>query len=651
MNQPVILELTQKYFNERGSLSNDKQFAQISSKWKSLLKDKLKEEGIDEKDLSDVSLTQELLEKNLVADGSVDYYKVQLKALTSFEDFYRTAADLAQGIGASKVDTVGVGPTSGTNYVMISGQQRILDKNKKNTNKVIGLEEVFLGGSNQLIVPAFTKYGLQGPINILNKIYPSIGEVNINGEVNFSVLGELKNEFAAQKATAYLSEKEAHMVDIHFMNFIASKFPFFKYSQAEDIIGNTPKRLLDFKKSMDKFAPYKPFIDKLYVVEKNKYSPIRRIEFYSTGKTPIETQQLKYAWQRMLEDTNPAVKQLAQDLVKYTYFTNGYGFGPYSFANMVPVKFWTNEYQLANNIVDSVGRPFNEFLKNALWEKNLLGDSAPWKTRFINQFIRNNGDKEPFLMTVKEDVALKKEKEGTTAENINNVVTREAYSSKGGVVLTSKGYLVINESKNQHLIIDGRPVKYIKRYVQGKVKFYEHIETAYDKKNPADFDNRNYINTITYKPISSLGTPNFTLEYDFDNDIQNSILDKIKGTPNPIVAKQSMAATLAAEQDAIEAAMRAEIESGMLPAELGQTLGSITGSTAPTTVPASITPATTSKSRRAAMMDQEGTERFGLFQSLNWKDYQELGGKMPQSEFIALPLDEQERIIEQLKNC
>jgi len=651
MNQPVILELTQKYFNERGSLSNDKQFAQISSKWKSLLKDKLKEEGIDEKDLSDVSLTQELLEKNLVPDGSVDYYKVQLKALTSFEDFYGTAADLAQGIGASKVDTVGVGPTSGTNYVMISGQQRILAKNRKNTNRVIGLEEVFLGGSNQLIVPAFTKYGLQGPINILNKIYPSIGEVNINGEVNFSVLGELKNEFAAQKATAYLSEKEAHMVDIHFMNFIASKFPFFKYSQAEDIIGNTPKRLLDFKKSMDKFAPYKPFIDKLYVVEKNKYSPIRRIEFYSTGKTPIETQQLKYAWQRMLEDTDPAVKQLAQDLVKYTYFTNGYGFGPYSFANMVPVKFWTNEYQLANNIVDSVGRPFNEFLKNALWEKNLLGDSAPWKTRFINQFIRNNGDKEPFLMTVKEDVALKKEKEGTTAENINNVVTREAYSSKGGVVLTSKGYLVINESKNQHLIIDGRPVKYIKRYVQGKVKFYEHIETAYDKKNPADFDNRNYINTITYKPISSLGTPNFTLEYDFDNDIQNSILDKIKGTPNPTVAKQSMANQLAAEQDAIEAAMRAEIESGMLPAELGQTLGSITGSTAPTTVPASITPATTPKSRRAAMMDQEGTQKFGLFQSLNWKDYQELGGKMPQSEFIALPLDEQERIIEQLKNC
>jgi len=819
MNQPVILELTQKYFNERGSLSDEKHFSAISGKWKSLLKDKLKNEGIDSKDLSDINLTQEILEKNLVSDGSVDYYQVQLKALTEFEKLYKTADELAKGIGAAKVDTVGVGPTSGTNYVMLHNQQRIINKNKNKTNKIIGLEEIFLGGADQLIVPAFTKYGLQGPINILNRIYPSIGEVNINGEVKFSVLGELKNEFAAQKSSGFLKEKEAHMIDIHFMNFIASKFPFFKYSQAQDILSNIPKRLLDFKKSMDNFAPYKPFIDKLYVVEKNNYSPIRRVEFYSTGKTPIETQQLKYAWQRMLEDTDPTVKQLAQDLVKYTYFTNGYGFGPYSFANMVPVKFWTNEYQLANNIVDSVGRPFNEFLKDALNEENLIKDSAPWKNRFINQFIRNNGDKEPFLMTVKEDVALKKEKEGTTAESINNVVTKEAYSSKGGVVLTSKGYLVINESKNQQLIIDGRPVKYIKRYVQGKVKFYEHVETAYDKKNPADFDNRNYINTITYKPISSLGTPNFTLEYDFDNDIQNSILDKIKGTPNPTIAKQSMAATLAAEQDAIEAAMRAEIESGMLPAELGQTLGSITGPTAPTTrkytpenittlqpnqvfvfgantagghgggtaglaqrgtassnytalptgtkgkwseygvvdklmqgtegksfgivtkaasisgtalkigskrsvplsrieqsinalineannhpeleflvtkfgtnmagftieemksllvgktipdniilpkefevrtstiskvpttVPASITPATTPKSRRAAMMDQEGTERLGLFENINWKDYQELGGTMPQSQFIALSLDEQETIIEQLKNC
>ena len=579
INQPVILELTQKYYNDRGSLSEEKQFSDIKNKWQGLLNAKLKEAGIDPATVAAVDFTTDLLEKNLNPDKSVDYYIVQSAVLKAFGDWYETAGELGQGIQASRVDTTGVGPTSAANYTMLQKQRNVLEKIKKDTNKIQGAEEIFWGGSEQIMIPGFTKYGLISPINVLNKIFPSIGTINEQGGFSFSILGELKNTFAEFKRNKSLTEKEAQMINTHFINFIASNFPFFRYSQSKDILGSTPNRLMELKNKIPADAPYKMFLDKLYVVEANAYSPIRRIEYYNTGKKPVEIQRVKYAWERMMQDSNPEVKELALDLVKYTYFANGYGFGPFSFANMIPVKFWTNEFQIANNIVDSKGNPFNVFLEQSLDSQKLSDDKAIWEKRFIDQFLRNNYDKENLVPAVKIDKTIGEKEGGTTGTQLNNVVTEAAKNSKGGIIQTPKGALIINKDKNKGLIPNNTPVPFIKVYGErNAIYLYKYVPTKFDQKNPDNFDGKRDIDTVMYQRVSTLGTSNFTLEYDYFKDIENSVLSDIKATPNPKVSNTPAPSNQIADEIASnDAAMLAAI--GETP-----TAADVTTTVAPTKV-------------------------------------------------------------------
>jgi hypothetical protein len=601
----------------------------------------------------------------------MDYYIVQLNALTAFEKYYKIAQELAQNIQAAKVDTTGVGPTSSSNYVLLQKQARILDKVRTGGNLIQGGEQIFWGGNNQVMVPGFTRYGLLGPINIFNKIFPSIGRVSKDGVFFFSILGNLKNDFARDKPSGVLTEKEAHIVDTQFIDYIASAFPFFNYSQSKDILMNVPGKLQDLKKKVSPDAPYKLFLDKLYVVEANAYSPIRRIEFYNTGKTAVENQRATYAWERMLQDSDPEVQQLALDLVKYTYFSNGYGFGPYSFANMVPVKFWSNEFQIANNIVDKQGNPFNVFLEKSLNSQKLERTESTWSSRFKNQFIRNNFEREGFVSTIKIDKSLKASEEGATGSQINNVATMEAYNSKGGVIETSRGALIINAKKNPLAV----QVDYIKVYKTKRSEFrtwsevvlYKKVVNIFDAKNPNDFDGKTGLDTVTFMPISKLGTSNFVLEYDFLGDIENSLLADIKNTPNPKVfggtTGEKIANTMMSEEDVLRA----------MAAEEGGVIADDTTTLAPKETPDQPVPelgglveeAKKPTSKIDLGIDVAATEG-GLFEDLDeqdWKDYsdiisklgpegiQKLGGELTKQQFLDADPAKRAMIIWQAKNC
>jgi len=637
MNQPVLVELTQRYFNDRGSMSDEKHFQEIKKKWKEKLKDKADNQKVD--------LTTELLEKCLKPDGSDEYYEAQLTVMEAFERIHKIGAELAQGIQAAKVDTTGVGPSSASNYVLLQKQRRVLEKVRKNKNDIVGLEEIFMGGAEQTMIPGFTQYGLLNPIGILNKIFPSIGNFNNKGTLEFSTLGTLKNYFASQKSSGVLNEKEAQLVNTHYINFVASNFPFFNYKQSKDILTTAPNKLLALKRSLPDNHPCKLFLDNLYVVEADSNSPIRRIEFYNTGKNPIDTQRIKYAWERMMQDSDPNIKQLALDLVKYTYFASGYGFGPYSFANLVPVKFWTDEFQIKERIVDSKGLPFNKFLENNLVSDVLKNEESPLTKRFINQFIRNNVSRESFVNSVKIDKVLTQKELGDSAESANSVTTLRAQKESGGIIQTPKGYLIINASKNPQLrqVNSDLPIKYIKVYGKGNtILLFEHIPTKFDDKNPEEFEGKSYIQTYTYKPVSLLGTSNFTMEYNYSDDIKDSLLSTIKNTPNPSVKTLSPA-----NQMSVEMQIEAEAIRKILPET--PTTSTPTQTTQPSTqqqVP--------KKATRNLGLDLEAGAReegLGIMDIISYKDYVDNGGTMSQKDFLSLPEEVQNEIIEQQKNC
>jgi hypothetical protein len=581
LNQPIIIELTQAYFNDKGGLADEKQFREIQAKWKKKLEDKLENADIKVEDLlKDLDFSTKELEDSVYPSGTLDYYKVQYRAIAAFQQYYTIATELGVGIQAAKADTTGVGPSNANNYTTINKQTKLSRKVEAGSNTIIGLEEVYKTGTRQTMMAAFNKYGLEGPITILNKIFPSIGSINEDGVLTYSSLGELKNWFSDQKGDfSTLTEKEAQMVDINYINFIASGFPFFDYSQSKDILTNLPDSLVAFKKTLPKNSPFIPLLDSLYVVDGDANSSVRRIEFYTTGKKPLDFQRATEAWERMLTDKDPAIKEMALKLVQYTFFSAGYGFGPFTFSNIVPVKFWSDSYQVDNGIVDTKGRPFNDFLADALYSDFLKNDEAR-SNRFKRQFMQNHADREQFTKSVKVDVnKIFTPKAGRTAEQMDYDTTMAARNDKGGVIVTTKGNLIVNRDKNPQLFPFGKkaaPMKYIKVYNKtgGGYRLFEYKETAFDQKNNDLYEGRNKIDTVTYFPINTLGTSNFVLEFNFYDDINETAVPKKKKG----VAKGPIA-YMEAEMDKLsDDAMMSGIEQDAL-----QDLSSLKPTVAPTT--------------------------------------------------------------------
>lgn len=636
VNQPVILELTQLYFNEKGSLSEEKQFQAIQNLWQQKLNAILEKSGEEVDTVIDSNLNVADLYKALSGvpqneAEKVDYYKLQSKVFRLFKNYYKIAQELNEGVAAAKTDTVGVGPTSSANYVFLNKQERVLQRIAGNNNSIVGLEEVFKGGAEQKMIPAFTKYALYGPINILNKIFPSIGSITPSGNISYSSLGNLKNWFSAQKGeTNSLTEKESNLINIQYIDFLSSAFPLFNRKNSEKILTQIPSKLQEFKNNMAPDSPYKMFIDSLFVVSPDNNSPISRIQYYNTGKSNDDVSGIKTSWQRMLEDTNPAVKEFAIELVQYTYFSAGYGFGPFTFSNLIPVKFWSNEFQIENNIVDNKNRPFNLFLENALQED--FNEGSVYRNRFIKQFIQNNAERESLVKAVKIGKSLKKSEEGTTGEAQNNVTT--ILAAKEGVIQTTNGNLVVNVSKNRELFPFGEklsPIKYIKVYNrQGKVQVYEHRPTKYDYKNPQDFDGRKFIDTVTYFPINTLGVSNVALEYDFFNDVESTNIKKEVKKPATVANKLvEENPTLSAIEDA---AIRMEQEQA--------NFNLLTESNAPAQ------DLDSKKSKRRMSLDPSEQDVPAGYNS-----YKEAGGTLSEEVFLSLSPREQERRIKELLSC
>lgn len=583
INQPVILELTKLNFNEQGALSKEKIVNTITAKWQEILNKKFAAAGIktqqDVKDYSNrIGTTSKTLKKTIDGGEGLDYYVAQMNVLKKFKDYKAYGEDLSSGVQAARVDTVGMGPTDANNYMQIARIQKLKDaelgKNgKKPTAKIFGLKDIVLGSPSiaQTMVPAFTKYSLLFPTSILNKIFPSIGAVKVeegtsNFSLQYSILGKLKNKMAELTPTGSLTEKEANLIDNRFIDFISSGFNFFDYSKSKDIIDKMPDKVAQLKEKLkdsenkNPLKKYKYFLDQIYKVEANNTTPIARIEYYKTGKSSLDTERFTNTWELMLKDSDPEINKLAQDLVQYVYFANGYTFGPFSFANLIPVYFWSDEYQANNKEVNTKNKTFNQFLHKMFEETKFgatdlesvseLGQTTEdWEARFVDQFIRNFGDQGRFASTVKISEVYSEQTEakglaelakriegkpGEIAETDIRTAGMAIASENKGIIKTSKGSLVVNIAKNRSLFKGKEeiPVQFIKVFTPNnkvyKAQYYKyHSDIDGTIIDPNLSEKSSQLNSAVYVPMSNLGLSNFLTEFNFFDDIKESLLKDI----------------------------------------------------------------------------------------------------------------------------
>ena len=129
--------------------------------------------------------------------------------------------------------------------------------------------------------------------------------------------------------------------------------PFFDYKDATRVLNEVPDTLRKYKEE-NPDSIYMPLLEALYTKDATRTVPVRRIEYYNTGKSNLDHEEARATWEQMLTAENAKDRKLALDLVKYTFFSNGYSFSSYSFFNMIPVEFW-KDYFAKEDINKGVG--------------------------------------------------------------------------------------------------------------------------------------------------------------------------------------------------------------------------------------------------------------------------------------------------------
>ena len=563
MNQPILLKLTRLIQNDQTATSKQQLILKYKKELLNELNDRIPE-GSKIKPVNIKDLTTSLLEGTLSDKKGAKNATIQKSAFFLFEKLFEIGEELSRGVRAAKTDSISsYGSTGASDWAFLNKQRRVLKDKEQRTNKILGLEEVFLPvTSRQIMNPAFTVFGLYRPISIYEKIFPTIGEINESdpSDIAFSPLGLIKEKFTEFKSSGTLTEQEAQMINSNYLNFIASEFKFFNHSQAKEILGKLPSELLEFKNSLPEGSPFKPLMDQLHIVSPDVRSPITRIEFYQTGKFAEDVEALTDSWERMLLDGDPKIVEMAKKLIKYTYFANGFNFGPYTFANLVPIKFFTSEYQATQSdlmIQDGGG----QLTLNELLTKRLLNPDfdSEYNSRFINQFIKNFSGKHAFIPTVQVAKELDKDSQPNYIKP-DGKVTAEFNESSEKIVKDLDGNLVIIEDNtNKHMRnMEEKPIMYLKVFDSKKGNHYTH--SIYKLASVTNFYNASNTEIPVYKyvKINNIGLNNVALEF----DALNSITESIKPAPGSTVDTKTEAQRLAASAVSAKAAAAQQPSSG-----------------------------------------------------------------------------------------
>jgi len=532
---------------------------------------------------------KELQDQHLEKD-ELKKLKTQVRVLKQFMTDYETASELSQGVLAARVDTKGVGPTQADNYVFLNQQRALLNITSP---RIIGLESVFLStkDSEQIMIPGFNKWGLMKPVGVMDKILPYNGRPNPKNpeELIYNLMGTIKNFMSDEIGFRDLNVTETELVQRDLINYYMSGFPFFKSWRAKEVLFKMPSKLNNLKikerekENSGKRSAYTYLINALSVVESSKAFPVTRVEYNKTGVSKEQEQKIRAAWSYMLSDNTElsegyTYSDLAKDLIRYTFFQNGFNFGPNTFNHLVPIKFYSDEFQRQNDILaetaGGVKITMNEYLRSVeariramegLTFEELL--AHPEFGTFIKQFYQNNSQKESFVGSVKPNpktnvnwkrIPNPKNPKQVISDSIripgstgwvwnvkenkfNPLVATKITIQSNGPLFTKKGVPTKQNHTNKST---GEFVKYIKHYnrttKQTTLYQYEYDEVF----DPEAGDRASRI--AIYTPIANLGQNQIVKEYNIDAKDSDTELFSIVGElrtlmrPSQIAAKKSV---------------------------------------------------------------------------------------------------------------
>lgn len=378
MAQPIIMDITQAYFREsREGKSKDTiidelliEYKKMAAMMEEVTYDNYKNNDFLIEDLANnILIAKEMKDITSASQTSdyskVEFYKKQVAVGYLFKRIMKTADSLGQLVQATRSDTQGgaAGPTIADTKIKIQKVQDFLNEMEENEkfplvgadviSDNISLNENISEIRKQLLnsklpfLQAFYTIGLKQTERMLSKYFPQFTDS----------FNDVIDTLRSMTKTGRLDVKTINSIYNDLLAYIMSKTDFFGTEPDLDSIdetGNPTKMITSADKRKDfinNFPTYfkrvvaenediadLEFIKRLRVIRANDNNPVDTVVFKNVGQlSPTLRERYMRDWASLLYMNNPEAQKLALNLFRYSYYRNGFAFGPSTFIHLAPV--------------------------------------------------------------------------------------------------------------------------------------------------------------------------------------------------------------------------------------------------------------------------------------------------------------------------
>ena len=499
LTQPIIMDITKSYFRESREGKN-KEFIINDIIQDYLLKSNLTLDEADTLFKAEKFLLEDLA-KNIISYHSSDinsvFYKKQVFIGLLFSKIIKTSDALGQLVQATRSDTQGgaAGPTIADTEIKI---QKINDfiRDSKNIyfplincnvikslpiNSIESLREE-LYNSPLPFLQAFYTLGLEKSRSMLNNYFP-----HFNNSFT-SVIEDLRN----MTRNGRLNVKTMNSIYNDLISYIMSGISFFGAESSNDgkiitskekrdyFINSFPSDFIKIVNNNEDIANLE-FIKRLRVIKSNSNNPIDTLVFKNVGKlSSILKERYIRDWASLLYMNNPKANKLALDLFRYSFYRNGFAFGPNTFIHLAPIAVRIAIPEYINTLRD-------------------IKDSSISYKEFIHQYIYNHLDNRQLVPEIDNNSSVDII---DSNNNIKNIISFNInYDSN------SSDRKIIKEKKSTPAGDIYDFFEFITKKVNGEYIYYQLF---------SKFDNK-----VSYERIYPLGQTNHFIEYEYGKDVKH----------------------------------------------------------------------------------------------------------------------------------
>lgn len=539
MTQPIVMDITQTYFREsREDKNKDTVIDEVLVEYKKkaammeeITYDNYKSNDFLIEDLANnILIAKEMtgiISANQTSDYSkVEFYKKQVAVGFLFKKIMRTADSLGKLVQATRSDTQGgaAGPTIADTKLKIQKVQDFLKDIEENDkfplvgagviSDDISFNEDINDIREQLLtsklpfLQAFYTLGLKQSEKMLSKYFPQFTE-SFDGVIN---------TLRSMTKTGRLDVKTMNSIYNDLLAYIMSSTDFFgteidwssisengvpmkiitdSTNKRKDFINNFPTYFKGVVAKNEDIADLE-FIKRLRIIRANDNNPVDTVVFKNVGQlSPTLKERYMRDWASLLYMSNPEAQKFALNLFRYSFYRNGFAFGPNTFIHLAPVA------------VRSAVPEYVETLRSLLTSEDDYSD-------FVEQYVYNHLDNRKLVPEIPDDAStLFRGEDNGIKDEVTFVIDENANFGDKKII------------KKRIDTPDG-PVydffDFIARRNKGNYIYYRLTADRVEESNVA-----------VYRRIEPLGFKNSFIEYEYGKEASEitSVIDKNKKGYNP----------------------------------------------------------------------------------------------------------------------